>query len=342
MTIEPYGTTPLGEAVRRVTIEDGIRIQVLTFGAILERIELPDGTNVALGLDNLEDYATRSPHFGAIAGRYAGRIGGARFMLDGVVYHLPRNEGGNTLHGGPHGFSKRVWSIERTSRDAVTLAYVSADGEEGFPGRLQTRLTYSIAGQTLRIEYEATTDRPTVLNLTNHSYFNLGGEGSGDVYDHVVRIWGAEVLETDAASIPTGRFLEVEGTPFDFRTPHAIGERIRVAHPQIVFGLGYDQCFVLDGRGMRQAAKVMHLQSGRALEVWTDQPGLQFYTGNKLTGALVGPSGRTYRSGDGFCLETQHYPDSPNHPNFPSTVLRPDHVFRSATEYRFSTGGTEG
>lgn len=338
--VEHYGETEAGEAVQRITLEDGIRVTVLTIGAVLERIEAPgrDGTraNVALGLTDLDGYMHHSPHFGAVAGRYAGRIAGAKFALDGVEYHLPKNDGENCLHGGPAGFGRRVWTIEDAGRKAVTLSYVSQDGEAGFPGTLRTRLTYALTGAALRLDFEAVTDRPTVLNLTNHGYFNLQSEGAGDVFGHTLQVESDAFLEAGADSIPTGAILPVAGTPFDFTAPHAIGERIRIAHPQIVAALGYDLCFVLRGEAFRRAATLRHEPSGRALEVWTDQPGLQVYTGNKLTGALTGPSGRTYRSGDGIALETQHFPDSPNRERFPDTVLRPGQRFRSATEFRFA------
>ncbi len=339
-SIHPYGHATSGQAVHRVTLEDDIRVQVLTFGAVIERLEARDRggsrANVVLGLDSLEGYATRSPHFGAMTGRYAGRIAGGRFVLDGTAYELPRNDGPNTIHGGPRGFDKVVWSIEAADRRAVTLSYVSPDGDEGFPGALTMQLTYSVDRGTLRIRYQATTDRPTVLNLTNHSYFNLAGEGAGSVLDHVLQVEGDRILAIDGANLPTGEILPVAGTPFDFRTPHPIGARIRTAHPQILFARGYDQCWVLPGSGLRLAATVWHPPTGRRLMVHTDQPGIQVYTANMLTGGLAGPSGQVYRPGDAVCLETQHYPDSPNRPAFPSTVLRPGEVFRSTTEYAFA------
>lgn len=340
--IEQYGRTRAGQNVDRVTIEDGLRAEVLTYGGIIARLEVPgrDGRrdNVVLGLTSLDDYETRSPSFGATIGRYANRIGGGRFTLDGVTHTLPQNEGENTLHGGRTGFGKRVWLIERADGASVTLGLVSEDGDEGFPGRLQVRVRFAIEGTTLRLEYTAETDRPTVLNLTNHSYFNLAGEGSGDVWGHELRLASDQIVELRGDSIPTGALLDVTGTPFDFREPQLVGVRVRDAHPQIMAGLGYDACFVLHGGGMRDVAVVRDGGSGRVMTVRTDQPAVQVYSANKLTGTLVGPSGRAYRSGDGLCFETQHYPDSPNHPGFPSTVLRPGEVFRSETEYRFSLG----
>ncbi len=340
--IAPYGQTAAGQAVHRITLEDGIRVQVLTFGAIIETLEAPDRdgrqANLALGLDSLEGYETRSPHFGAMTGRYAGRIAGARFVLDGIAHELARNNGANAIHGGPGGFDKAVWRIDAADERRVTLSYTSKDGEEGFPGTLSVQVAYSLEGGTLRIRYQATTDRPTVLNLTNHSYFNLAGEGAGSVLGHVLQIEADRILAIDAASLPTGEILPVAGTPFDFRAPHPIGARIREAHPQILLGRGYDHYWVLPGTGLRRAATVWHPPSGRRLEVHTDQPGIQVYTANMLTGTLAGPAGRAYRPGDALCLETQHYPDSPNRPGFPSTVLRPGAVFRSATDYVFSIG----
>ncbi|MBV8915223.1 MAG: galactose mutarotase [Acetobacteraceae bacterium] len=341
-TIEEFGATEDGRNVQLVTLEDGLRAQLLTIGAAIQTLEVPDRAgqpaNVVLGLRTAADYAKRSPHFGAVAGRYAGRIRRGRFVLDGAEHQLPQNDGVNSLHGGPAGFGRQVWQIEDADPRSVSLSYLSPDGEAGYPGTLWTRLTYRVEGTTLRLDYEATTDRATVLNLTNHSYFNLAGEGSSDVFAHELQIEADSVLEQDAQSLPTGRMLPVEGTPFDFRTPRRIGERIREAHPQVLFGLGYDQCFVLRGEGLRQIATVKDGRSGRVMVVRTDQPGVQLYTANKLTGALAGLSGRTYRSGDALCLETQHYPDSPNQEAFPSTVLRPGDVFRSRTEYTFSAG----
>ena len=338
--IEHYGRTRSGEDVDRIIIEDGIRAEILTYGGIIARLEVPgrDGRreSVVLGLSDLDTYETLSPSFGATIGRYANRIGGGRFTLDGAIHSLPKNEGDNTLHGGIRGFGKRVWTIEQAEAAAVTLAYTSADGEEGFPGALQTKVRFAIDGVALRLSYTATTDRPTVLNLTNHSYFNLAGEGSGDVWGHELRIAADRIVELDPASIPTGRLLDVTGTPFDFRTPALVGARVREADPQIMAGCGYDACFVLNGSGWREVAVVQEMGSGRVMGVWTDRPAVQLYSANKLTGSLVGPSGRAYRSGDGLCFETQHFPDSPNHPSFPSTVLRPGAVFTTETEYVFS------
>ncbi len=351
--IELFGRTRDGQAVHGVTLDDGLRAKILTYGGIVARLEVPGRSgrrdNVVLGLTTLEDYETRSPSFGATIGRYAGRIGRARFALDGAEYSLSKNDGANCLHGGERGFGKRVWAIEAVEATALTLSYMSADGEEGFPGALRARVRISIEGMALRFDYAAETDRPTVLNLTNHSYFNLDGEGAGDVFGHELLVEADQIVEVDGSGIPTGRLLDVAGTPFDFRTARPIGALIREPHPQIMAGLGYDATFVLrdtgvlGGAGLRRAVVVRSPsfqagESGRVMTVRTDQPGVQVYTGNKLTGALVGPGGRAYRSGDGLALETQHFPDSPNQPAFPATVLRPQAAFSSVTEYAFSFG----
>ncbi len=339
--MEHYGHID-GQDVHRVTLQNGgPRIRVLTYGGIIEGIEVPDRAgqvaNVVLGLDSLEGYATRSPHFGAITGRYANRIARGRFTLDGTTYQLACNNGPNALHGGPGGFDKRVWAIEDMSERHVALSYVSPDGEEGYPGALTVRVTYTAEADGLRIDYHAATDQATVLNLTNHSYFNLAGEGAGSVLDHLLQVDAERFVPVDATSIPEGPLRPVEGTPFDFRKPAPIGARIRAGDPQLLRGRGYDHTFVLSEQpGVRPAATVHHPGSGRTLRVLTDQPGVQVYSGNMLTGALAGPSGRAYRSGDGLCLETQHFPDSPNRPDFPSTVLRPGDVFASTTLLRFA------
>ena len=340
--IEPFGHTQSGEAVSRVTIGDGIRAEVLTYGGIVAALFVPgrDGQmdNVVLGLPDLDGYETRSPSFGATIGRFANRIAGARFPLDGASVTLAANDGANVLHGGATGFSKRVWTIADASATALTLERVSPAGEEGFPGTLTVRVEFAIAGSALRLRYRAETDAPTVVNLTNHSYFNLAGEGSGDVWGHELTLAADQFLELRNDGIPTGAVLEVAGTPFDFSDSRPVGARVREAHPQIVAGLGYDCCYLLRGSGLREVARLREPGSGRVMTVHTDQPGLQLYSGNKLTGALSGRSGRTYRSGDGLCFETQHFPDSPNQPAFPSTVLRPAAVFETETQYAFSVG----
>ena len=342
MTITPYGRTDAGAEVHRIALGSPmLRTSILTFGGVVERIDVPDRAgrmaNVVLGLDSLDGYQHRSPHFGALPGRFANRIAGGRFVLDGVEYQLACNDGPNALHGGPHGFGKRVWSFVDSGEHHVTLGLLSPDGEEGYPGALQVRVTYTVDGSELRLDYRASTDKPTVLNLTNHSYFNLAGEGSGDVLGHLLQVEADAFLPVTESSIPTGEVRAVAGTPFDFRTPASIGSRIRDADPQILYGQGYDHCWVLrPSAGLRQAVRLHEPGSGRVLDVLTTQPGVQVYTGNQLTGTLAGPSGRSYRQGDAVCFETQHFPDSPNQPAFPSTVLRPGEEFTSTTVFRFT------
>jgi aldose 1-epimerase len=350
MNSESYGITDDGTPVCAYTLANtaGMRVQILTLGCIIARLEVPDRdgalANVVLGTDSVAGYLHRSPHFGAIAGRYANRIARGRFTIDGIDYQLEINDPPNTLHGGRHGFDKVVWQAESLDDEALVLRYLSPDGEQGFPGNLTMEVTYRLsAANDLRIDYTAVTDRPTILNLTNHSYFNLAGEGSGDVLDHVVSISADHFTPVDATQIPTGEIRSIAGTPFDFTHPKRIGERIRMADEQLLIARGYDHNWMLrapEGDGPRQAARATDPRSGRILDVLTDAPGLQFYTGNSLTGSLFGPSGRAYRQGDGLCFETQQFPDAPNQPGFPSAVLRPDERFRSTTIFRFSTDAT--
>ncbi|MEU3164055.1 aldose epimerase family protein [Streptosporangium sp. NPDC006930] len=315
-----FGTTPSGERVERHVLSNGpMRAAILSYGAILQSLEV-SGVNVVLGYDNLGDYLTRSRYFGAVVGRYGNRIAGGRFTLDGRDHELPINNGPNSLHGGPHGFDTRVWRITHASDTAVTLEYVSPDGEEGYPGTLTVAVTYTLTADAIRMDYRAATDAPTVLNLTNHSYFNLAG--GGDVLKHVVRIDADHYLPVDATQIPTGEIAPVAGTPFDFTSPHEIGERI--ADP--LLGDGYDHCYVLRG-GM----EVREPAGGLTMEVTTTEPGVQFYTGNFLDGVAT-----AYAKHAGLCLETQHFPDSPNQSHFPSVVLRPGERFESTTTYRFT------
>jgi aldose 1-epimerase len=348
-----YGTLPSGTAIFQYTLTNshGVRVKIITYGGIVTAIRVPDREgrlrNVALGLRNLHDYVTQNggPFFGAIIGRYANRIANGRFTLDGHTFHLPRNNGPNTLHGGPRGFDKRVWSarvVRGPESVGLRLHRVSADGEQGFPGRMPVTVTYRLTeGNALRIHYRATTSEPTVVNLTNHTYWNLAGEGSGSILGERLMINAHRYTPVDATLIPTGVRAPVAGTPFDFTRPTAIGARIHRDNPQLVIAHGYDHNFVLarppGGSALALAARAIEPRSGRVLSVFTDQPGMQFYSGNFLDGSLVGPSGHTYRQSDGFALETQHFPNSPNEPSFPSTVLRPGQVYRTTTVFTFST-----
>jgi aldose 1-epimerase len=349
---EPYGTVD-GEAVDRYTLTNaaGMEVVILTYGGIVQSITVPDrdGTmaNVALGFDNLDDYVNRNPYFGCITGRYANRIAAGTFTLEGETYQLAINNDPNTLHGGEKGFDKYVWAAEEVSGadgNGIRLSRTSPDGEEGYPGTLTVEVTYTLTeNNELRIDYHATTDAPTVVNLTNHSYFNLAGEGAGSILDHELQLFAANYTPVDETLIPTGEIAPVAGTPFDFTQPTAIGARIRDgSDPQIVIGRGYDHNYVLDrpspdDTSLIVAARVHDPASGRVLEISTTEPGIQFYSGNFLDATLVGPSGQTYRQSDGFALETQHFPDSPNQPEFPSTVLEPGEEYTSTTVYAFST-----
>ncbi len=349
---EGFGTTKGGEAVERWTFgHDGLRVTMLTYGATIQSLLVPDAhgdvADVSLGQKTLAEYEALTTFFGATIGRYANRIKGGRFSIDGRGYQVPVNDPGtnpqNALHGGPKGFNTRVWDAEAVERDGeagVRFSLVSADGDQGFPGELTVHVEYVVtSGAELAIRYSATTTAPTVLNLTNHVYFNLAGESSGDVYGQELQITASRFTPIDAVSIPLGPQRDVAGTPFDFRDAHAIGERIRVPDEQILNALGYDHNWVFDDGVDRDATPVVVArdpESGRCVETFTDQPGVQFYSGNFLTGSLVGPGGTTYRQGAGFTLETQHFPDSPNQPGYPTTVLRPGEEFTSWTRFRFS------
>lgn len=347
---EPFGTTKGGQKVERWLFGDNVLgVAMLTYGATIQGIRAVDAhggrADVMLGLDTLEQYETISPYFGATIGRYANRIAKGRFTLDGTTYQIPINNAPNALHGGPEGFNTKVWSatpIRRAHEVGVRFGLVSPDGNMGFPGRLTVSVEYTVSDQSvLLIRYRATTDKPTVVNLTNHTYFNLAGEDSGSIYDHSVTIRARQFTPIDTTSIPLGPQRDVAGTPFDFRTPHLIGSRIRVADTQILNALGYDHNWVLDSGFDRTTTPVVTVSeptSGRIMDCYTDQPGVQFYTSNFLNGALVGPGGMTYRQGAGFTLETQHFPDSPNEASYPSTVLRPGQTYDSRTAFRFRTG----
>lgn len=348
-----FGTLPDGRVVDAYRLENGVgaAVDVLTYGAILHTIQVPDRDghirNVALGLPTLADYLERSPYFGAVVGRFANRIADGMFTIDGTTYHAPVNEPPTSVHGGVEGFDKKLWAAQELAQEdwvGLRLGYVSPDGEEGYPGTLASEVTYRLARDrcVLRVDYAATTDRPTIVNLTNHSYFNLSGEGSGSVLDHVLEIAATHYLPLEPSLVPTGELARVSGTPLDFRSPRRIADRIRDGSEQLMLARGYDHNFVIDRRGVDDgelafAARVTDPASGRVLEVWTTEPGIDVYTGNFLDGSLRGPSGRAYRQGDGLAIEPEHFSNSPNVPHFPSTVLRPGQRYASATEYRFST-----
>jgi aldose 1-epimerase len=350
---ERFGTSPDGEEVERYTLTTaaGAVARILTWGGIVQSLEVPDRdghlANVVLGFADLDGYLAGSPYFGAIIGRYANRIAGGRFTLDGREVRVPVNEPPNSLHGGERGFDKRVWSARPDAGgDAAVLELkrTSPDGEEGYPGDLDVTVTYTLLGTELRVEYEATTSAPTVVNLTNHSYWNLAGEASGEtVLDHELRLDAGRFTPIGRDWAPTGELAPVAGTPFDFTTATPIGARIGADDEQLRIGLGYDHNFVLNGwepgrSAPRVAALVRDPGSGRTLEVATTEPGVQFYAGNQLDGSLTGTSGRPYPRNAALVLETQHFPDSPNQPAFPSTVLRPGGSYRSATVFRFRAG----
>lgn len=347
-----YGTTPDGQTVEEYTLsnENNMEVKIITYGGIITSIRVPDRygviKNVALGFDSLDKYLAEHPYLGAVAGRYANRIAGGKFTLDGQEYTLAQNDGDNSLHGGLKGFDKVIWSAEAVSdneNQGVRLSYHSTDGEEGYPGNLDVTVTYWLtANNELKIEYMMSCDAKTVVNVTNHSYFNLKGEGEGTIYDHILTLNADTYTPTDSTQIPTGEILDVSGTPFDFRVPKTIGSGQRSSHSQILMSKGYDHNFILNREGLYAGevgfvARVYEPASGRVMEVWTTEPAVQFYAGNFLDSTLVGTSGRLYRQSDGLALETQHYPDSPNQPDFPSTVLEPDMTYHSTTIYKFTT-----
>jgi aldose 1-epimerase len=368
LTSRLYGTTSDGVDVFEYTLTNakGMEVKIITYGGIITSVSVPDRkgkmANVTLGFNNLNDYETmNSPYFGAIIGRYGNRIANGVFTLEGVTYCLDANNGPNSLHGGGMGFDKQVWEvseeIEGPKEVGIQLHYLSpegdgwtgefpnpncpADSELGYPGDLDTFVTYTLNNKNqIVIKYEATTSETTVVNLTNHAYWNLSGEGTGTIYDHRLLLNADHYTPVDSTLIPTGEIAPVAGTPFDFTKRKPISNGIRSDHEQIVFGRGFDHNWVLNAPAPEQplnlAAKLFDPMSGRRLVVWTDQPGIQFYAGNFLDGSLYGTSNRAYRQSDGLALETQHYPDSPNHPDFPSTALEPGDTYESMTIYAFS------
>ena len=326
-----------------LTNSRGAEARIITYGGAVVSLKVPDRHgrmgDVVLGYDDVEGYLRQTSYIGALIGRYGNRIARGRFTLNGREYTLATNNGENHLHGGIKGFDKVIWQARPLAGASLLLSYLSRDGEEGYPGNLHTRVVYTLTDQNeLRVEYTATTDKATHVNLTQHSYFNLRGAGDGDILGHHLTIYANRFTPTDAGAIPTGELRPVAGTPFDFRRPRAIGERINADEEQIRLGKGYDHNFVVNGRKgvLRKAAEVYEPTTGRVMEVWTTEPGIQFYSGNYLDGTSVGKGGRAYAYRTGFCLETQHYPDTPNKPNFPSTVLRPRGRYRTTTVYKFS------
>jgi aldose 1-epimerase len=348
VTHKPFGRTSDGAAVELYTLSNakGMEAGIMTYGGAVVSLTAPDRAgkfaDVLLGLDTVEGYQKQTAFLGALIGRYGNRIGHASFTLGGKKYALPKNDGDNTLHGGPQGFDKRIWNaaeVKSPDGPALEMTYVSKDGEEGFPGTLNVKVIYTLTDNNeLKIDYTATTDKETVVNLTNHSYFNLAGAGVGDILNHQVTIVADRFTPVDAGLIPTGELRAVAGTPFDFTKATAIGARIGQNDQQLQFGKGYDHNWVLNsGNGsMAKAAEVYEQGSGRVMEVLTTEPGLQFYTGNFLDGTIKGKGGKTYGHRSGFCMETQHFPDSPNKPAFPSTTLQPGQTYHTTTVYRFS------
>lgn len=349
MTTANYGKTKSGEEVKVHTLrnKNGMEVRVIDYGATIISIRVPDRNgefaDVALGFDRLSDYETKSPYFGCVVGRYGNRIAKGRFTLNGVSYSLATNNGPNALHGGLKGFDKAVWqaqTMQAPGGPSIKFTHVSKDGEEGYPGTLTMKMIYMLTDNNeLRLDYVATTDKDTVVNLTNHSYFNLAGQGNGDILGHEMMLNAGNFTPVDATLIPTGELRPVKGTPFDFTKPTAIGARIAQNNEQLQFGGGYDHNWVLDreGDGLSLAARVTEPTSGRVMEVLTTEPGIQFYCGNFLDGTLKGKEGKVYQKRYGLCLETQHYPDSPNHANFPPTTLKPGQTYRTTTVYKFST-----
>jgi aldose 1-epimerase len=348
MNKESFGKTREGQAVDLYifTNANGVEVRAMTYGGIIVSLKVPDRSgkldDVTLGFDSLDGYLAGHPYFGAIIGRYGNRIGKAKFTLDGTEYKLAANNGPNHLHGGLKGFDKVVWQAEPFDKKdsvGVVFSYTSPDGEEGYPGNLRVKVTYTLTDKSeLIFDYHATTDKATPVNLTNHTYFSLAGPGRRDILGHDMMLNADNTTPVDSTLIPTGEIKSVAGTPFDFRKPTPIGARIDAEDEQIKYGPGYDHNFALNrkGDGLSLAARVVEPTTGRVMEVHTTEPGVQFYTGNFLDGTLAGKGGHVYKWRFGFCLETQHFPDSPNKPSFPSTILRPGKTYTSRTVYTFS------
>jgi aldose 1-epimerase len=349
MKKEAFGVTKDGTPIERYTLVNthGMEVRAVTYGGIITNLRVPDNMgkfdDVVLGFDDFAGYLNNKPYFGAIIGRYANRIAKGKFTLDGKEYTLAINNGPNSLHGGLKGFDKRIWHaapFNKSDSVGIVFTYLSKDGEEGYPGNLNTKVTYTLTDQNeLIFDYEATTDKATPINLTQHTYFNLAGDGHGDILGHVLRLNASRFTPVDKDLIPTGELHTVHGSPLDFTKPIAIGEHINDKDEQLVFAGGYDHNYVIDRAedGMTLTARVEEPTTGRVMEVYTTEPGVQFYTGNFLDGTITGKQGHVYNKRTGFTLETQHYPDSPNHPEFPSTILRPGQTFHSRTSYKFLT-----
>ena len=350
ITKADFGKTPDGQAVEIYTLRNakGATARIMTYGGILQSLTLPDKNgkmgDIVLGYDSLQGYIDKTPYFGALIGRYGNRIGGAKFTLEGQTYTLATNNGPNSLHGGVKGFDKVVWQVAEAEvgkhGPELELTYLSKDGEEGFPGNLKVKAEYVLTDNNeLKVKFKATTDKPTVVNLTHHSYFNLAGQGNGDILGHVVYIDSDKTTPVDSGLITTGEFTDVTGTPFDFRKPTAIGARINDPDKVLQYGPGYDHNWVINkpaGKFGLQA-RVEEPTSGRVMEVLSDEPGLQFYAGNFLDGTIKGKGGVAYQIHTGFCMEPQHYPDSPNKPNFPSVELKPGQTYHNVIVYKFCT-----
>ncbi|MFW5657690.1 MAG: aldose epimerase family protein [Bacteroidota bacterium] len=345
---EKFGTTPDGATVTRYILENKNEVQVgiLDYGATIQSIIVPDKTgnmtDVTLGFNNVEGYAGDSPYFGCVVGRYANRIAEGQFTLDGQEYQLAKNDGPNSLHGGEEGFNKKLFTAKEVTVDGapgIALTYISPDGEENYPGTLTLTVTYSLTDDNeLRLDYEATTDKPTILNVTNHAYFNLKDGGKSDILDHVLMLNADSITPTDENLIPTGEILNIENTPLDFNEPKSIGQNIEEDYMLINIAGGFDHNYIINrkaGDSLVFTAKVTEPTTGRTMEVYTTEPAVQLYTGNFLDGTITGKDGTVYEHRSGLCLETQHYPDSPNHPDFPSTVLNPDEKYESTTIYKF-------
>jgi aldose 1-epimerase len=347
VSVESFGLMPDGKAVNLYTLrnKNGVEIKVMNYGGIITSLSVPDNhgnfDDVVLGFDSLSSYVKSSPYFGALIGRYGNRIAKGKFEIDGHEYTLPINNGSNHLHGGPMGFDKVYWNIEvPEDSSSLKLTYLSADGEQGYPGNLTAEVFYYLTDDNeLRIEYKATTDKKTVVNLTQHSYFNLGGKKTKDILGHRLKIDADNFTPVDTALIPTGEIRSVKGTPFDFLKAETIGSRINQKDEQLTFGRGYDHNWALnnyDGK-IRKVATLSEPVSGCSVEIYTTEPGLQFYSGNFLDGTLTGKNNTVYNFRSGLCLETQHYPDSPNQPKFPSVILNPGETYQTTTIYKFLT-----